>query len=39
MLKISETRGIMFSEGRRRPTKLTFCLSEAAAKKEEERKQ
>ena len=29
MLKISETRAIMFSEGR--PTKLTFCLSEAAA--------
>ena len=29
MLKISETRGIIFSEGR--PTKLTFGLSEAAA--------
>ena len=37
MLKISETRAMIFSEGR--PTKLTFCLSEAAAKKEEERKQ
>ena len=34
MLKISETRGIIFPEGR--PTKLTFCLSKPAAKKEEE---
>ena len=37
MLKISETRGVIFSEGR--PTKLTFYLSKRAAKKEEERKQ
>ena len=33
MLKISETRDIIFPEGR--PTKLTFCLSKPAVKKEE----
>ena len=37
MLKISETRDIIFPEVR--PTKLTFCLSKPAAKREEERKQ